>query len=287
MTVNGLLEHGAERYRPPYHSVEVARLRSQHEWLKSGIGQLVLAPLEKTAQNMRILDSGTADGYWLVDLSRSLPATTTYVGTDVDYHRFNRDCGKEFTFVTQGATGPWPSSWSNAFDLVHQRLFLSRYSPEVARQTVHNLADLVKPGGYIQLTEPDFTVFGKVISVETPAQRRFSEMSSKVFAAMGGVSTPGPNLRQWVENCGLEEIEERVFDLDIGKRCKDPIMAKISIRNLLELVKRFKSAAECGMIEHTPEECDELGRDLKEELETIGGTARAHVVWGRKRDFRR
>jgi hypothetical protein len=62
---------------------------------------------------------------------------------------------------------------------------------------------------------------------------------------MGGVSTPGPNLRQWVENCGLEEIEERVFDLDIGKRCKDRVMAKISIRNLLELIARFKSAAEC------------------------------------------
>ena len=52
----------AERYFFPHDFAEIARLRLQHEWLKSEIGQLVLAPLDHTVPNMKILDSGTADG---------------------------------------------------------------------------------------------------------------------------------------------------------------------------------------------------------------------------------
>jgi hypothetical protein len=53
----------AEQYSLPHDSAEITRLRRQHEWLKSNIGQLVLAPLDQLKPNMKILDSGTADGF--------------------------------------------------------------------------------------------------------------------------------------------------------------------------------------------------------------------------------
>lgn len=42
---------------------EMKRLQSQHEWLKAGMkGELIQAPLDRTCEEMAVLDSGTADG---------------------------------------------------------------------------------------------------------------------------------------------------------------------------------------------------------------------------------
>lgn len=56
------LDDAASRYPLPFNSEEMARLRGQHEWLKESLGGLVFAPLNSQKQNMRILDSATADG---------------------------------------------------------------------------------------------------------------------------------------------------------------------------------------------------------------------------------
>lgn len=49
-------------YHLEYHSEEVARLAAQHEVFLDFMGKLVVAPVNLNRQNLRILDSGTADG---------------------------------------------------------------------------------------------------------------------------------------------------------------------------------------------------------------------------------
>ncbi|KAI9857133.1 MAG: hypothetical protein M1813_008624 [Trichoglossum hirsutum] len=244
MTAGDKVKSAAERYSLPHDSAEVTRLRSQHEWFKSNIGQLVLAPLDKTRPNMKILDSGTADGYWLLDLSASLPSSSTYIGTDVAPQLFPSDYGDAFTFECQSITEPWPLEWSDSFDLVHQRLVLPVVSPEVAREAVHNLVNMVKPGGFIQLVEPDISAIGKGIVNETPAQHKYAEMNNQVFSITGGNIKPGPHLREWLEACNLEGIEDCQLDLGTGVRSKDTVMAESSIENMLRMVSNFKRAAQ-------------------------------------------
>lgn len=45
-----------------HDNAEVERLSAQHEWLKVSMGTLVHCPVNNKKENMRILDSGTADG---------------------------------------------------------------------------------------------------------------------------------------------------------------------------------------------------------------------------------
>lgn len=45
-----------------HDAAEIARLHGQHEWIKASMGSLIHAPINPKKQNMRILDSGTADG---------------------------------------------------------------------------------------------------------------------------------------------------------------------------------------------------------------------------------
>ena len=53
---------------------EIVRLRGQHDGLIDAIGSLVVPPIDWTLPELRVLDSGTADGMWgacfilLVDL---------------------------------------------------------------------------------------------------------------------------------------------------------------------------------------------------------------------------
>jgi tRNA1(Val) A37 N6-methylase TrmN6 len=43
-------------------TVENQRLAGQHQAFKLGMGKLVLAPLQVSQKNLRILDAGTSDG---------------------------------------------------------------------------------------------------------------------------------------------------------------------------------------------------------------------------------
>ncbi|KAH0565966.1 hypothetical protein GP486_000634 [Trichoglossum hirsutum] len=184
------------------------------------------------------------NGYWLLDLSASLPSSSTYIGTDIAPQLFPSDYGDAFTFKCQSITELWPLEWSDSFDLVHQRLVLPAVSPEIARETVYNLVKMVKPGGYIQLVEPDISAIGKGIANETPAQHKYAEINDQVFSMTGGNIKPGPYLREWLEACDLEEIEDRELDLGTGVRGKNTAMAESSIENMLKMVSNFKRVAQ-------------------------------------------
>nr|ABV48724.1 methyltransferase [Trichoderma virens] len=66
------------RYFLPRNLEEAARMKNQHEWLKGGAGGLVLAPIDLGRQGMRVLDSATADGYWIQDVKSIFPESTEF-----------------------------------------------------------------------------------------------------------------------------------------------------------------------------------------------------------------
>lgn len=53
---------GEEEYIMASDPEEVTRLTDQHKLIKDHMGALVLAPLDLSQPNLRILDSATADG---------------------------------------------------------------------------------------------------------------------------------------------------------------------------------------------------------------------------------
>ncbi|KAJ5693881.1 hypothetical protein N7536_004293 [Penicillium majusculum] len=70
------------RYFLPRNVEEAERMQNQHEWLKGGADGLVLAPIDLQRRGMRVLDSATADGYWMKDVKANFPDDTEFLRFD-------------------------------------------------------------------------------------------------------------------------------------------------------------------------------------------------------------
>lgn len=126
-------------------------------------------------------------------------------------------------------TQPWPKEWASSFDLVHQRMALPAAGKEVVHDVLGAFVDLVKPGGWIQLVEPDHSVS------MGPAMADFFRLLSDVFKFMGTGVDYAPQLKKWLGELGIVDLEERTFDVPIGKTSDSEEMATKSAR-MIELV---------------------------------------------------
>ena len=105
--------------------------------------------------NPRIADVATGTGFWLLDLASTLPTSVQLDGFDIT--------------LTQAPPGVWlpkninmsiwnvfedvPKHLAGKFDIVHVRLLLLVVSNATVESVVRRLAELLKPGGYLQWDE--------------------------------------------------------------------------------------------------------------------------------------
>lgn len=59
--VNDMTE-AKKRYILSNDAAEIERMTHQHEWIKASAGGLIKAPIDLNQENLRVLDSATADG---------------------------------------------------------------------------------------------------------------------------------------------------------------------------------------------------------------------------------
>ncbi|KAI1819431.1 S-adenosyl-L-methionine-dependent methyltransferase [Xylaria intraflava] len=259
---------------------ELERLQLGQEIISDCFGKLVFAPVDLGNPGLRVLDSATADGLWLRDLCESSPSSNrdaqTYIGTDITGIYFPKAGIPGVQLYEQSITKAWPSEWNGTFDLVHQRMALPAAGKDDVRGALQGLIGLVKPGGWIQLVEPDHS------ASPTPAMQDFFKLLSDVFAFMGTSTGYAPQLHKWLAEEGLESVEERVFDVPLGKSSRNDALSKKSAR-MIELV--MKGLVEVGRTVTTSlssTELDTLIPRAQEELAQTGDIFRLHCVWGRK-----
>lgn len=140
----------------------------------------------------------------------------------------------------QSITEPWPEEWKGTFDLVQQRLTLGACGTFPHGQAVKNLAELVKPGGWIQLIEPDQTCGVK----DGPAMNDFITLVTWVFDMMGGGARYAYDIKQWLQEAGLVNVKELSIPLFLGASVSDKGLAERTARStadaMLPLLKYLK-----------------------------------------------
>ncbi|KAF2729061.1 putative methyltransferase SirN-like protein [Polyplosphaeria fusca] len=254
------------------------RLSFQHEVLKQNVGKLVLAPLDLTTPNLRIVDSATADGLWLRDLATSLPPSATLIGTDIveSYFPPKEDWPSNVTLSIQSITKPWPSDMNSTFDLVHQRFALPAAGRSGLKAALHGLIGLVKPGGWIQLVEADHSVF------TGPAMEELFELVKVVFGAMDVGYAHARELKDLLIEAGMEDVHEDVRDVPLGATNPDAEMARKSAYAYTLGAKGIVQAGKATGCEWSTERLDALEPSVEKELQDAGGVSRAYYVWARK-----
>lgn len=167
-------------------------------------------------------------GIWLQDLrKRAGPVAEkqTYIGTDLVTDLFPNPRPEGIEFIKQSITEPWPTEWHESFDLVHQRQVLGFCGDFSLEQAVANLCGLAKPGGWVELVELDCdqSTLG-----EGTAAREFFQLLEQIWKIkkMGG--NFGPNLKEWMENAGLEDVQVDILQCKVGAKAK-PELKQASI----------------------------------------------------------
>ena len=195
-------------------------------------------------------------GYWLRDLEHSLEAPHTSIGTDIVKEYFPSNLPKSISLETHSMHKPWPESWQGTFDLVHQRYGLAAAGDLSPHGVVTNLLTLLKPGGWIQLVEADFNH----CSMTGPVMTRTHKLYRELFDIMGSGPHYAREMKGWLEDAGLEDVQLRTFDVRLGARHPDPKLAAIGVNTTCQVSSMMVHLAKNGVsILHplTLPDCDE------------------------------
>jgi SAM-dependent methyltransferase len=217
---------------------EYDRLRTQHELHKAAMkGQLIRVPLSQD-RPVRVLDSATGDGLWIVDVAKQYPKAT-FVGTDIVPKHFEqlKDLPSSISFKIQSVLEDWPEEDHGAFDLVHQRYCLAMFSPEKDAAIVSRMFKLVKPGGYIQLV--DANLLGYDGGDAHPGMTRMMRYMQRGFTDANMNPAPGPNLAEWVKAAGALDVKEEVLSFPMGCLAATNADQQNTTSNLVNMIDNF------------------------------------------------
>ncbi|KAF7931294.1 hypothetical protein EAE99_003765 [Botrytis elliptica] len=279
-TGNGPLNE-KDTYKGPRHTGEYERLRIQHELVKINMGdKLVLAPIDFSNPHLRVLDSATADGYWLADLAQSLSSTSRLIGADISPQHFLGEKPANVELVVHNIFDSWPEDYQNYFDLVHQRFVLPVCNDEKSVDAIGKLFACVKAGGYIQLHDGDMETI--LEGPEYQAMQSFRDTMAKAWKMMGHNLSPGPKLVDWLQQAGATESHETIIVNKCGPLEEDEAQSERAISVLLALLDGAQVLLGTFPGFPSAQELSQLRVDLEKELRTVGNCWRTHVVVARK-----
>lgn len=224
------------------HPSENERLNVQHALVKSIMGgKLLVAPANLDLPNLRILDSGTAQANWLLDLAAVVPDTTRLVGTDIATGQFPLEAQRpsNMTLQKQSIFEPWDTTMMGSFDIVHQRFVLAACrSDEQAQRAVASLVTLAKPGGWIELHE------GNMVRIQEgeahKAMMRFRDIAVAAWASIGQLPDPGVRLAGWLRSAGAKQVHALVQTVSIGAAARNTHEAEWSTELCLNMLRTMK-----------------------------------------------
>lgn len=214
---------------------EVQRLRDQHDTILNAMGgkeSLILPPIDLAKPGLRILDSGCADGAWIFDVRSTAPAPHTYFGTDIDDGLYPKAYPDDVHFQNHSIKETFPKYLLGTCDLVHQRLVIAAAPPQTAAFVTEKLAELLKPGGWLQMIEADLESDDR----NGPALHRFLTYAQRMSAACGLTPNPSKTLSNAMESAGLVDIERKSILLLHGAAQSDQGLQKKSMSGLCDAV---------------------------------------------------
>lgn len=266
-------------------SKEIDRLHNQHKLVKSAFGGLILCPVDLSSPNVRILDSATADGYFLYDLRSQLvhPNAAELIGTDIADYPDMLGLPKNITLYKQNIFEDWPEDWEGTFDFVHQRACMANAPTfDGGVKVMERLIKLLKPGGWIQIVDG---------AMPTDAIAESDAASLKIFKTIGAFlqgirlnPKPGKQIFEMLGKGGvLEAIGRRNIAAKLGKGALSKDLENTGYKELEGLVEAVApSLDEIPNPPMTTAEFRELLPLALEEARTKGVEMDWYAAWGQR-----
>ncbi|KAL7905941.1 S-adenosyl-L-methionine-dependent methyltransferase [Trichoderma velutinum] len=265
-------------YILPNNQQEIERMKNQHEWMKGSFGGLIKAPIDFQRKNQKILDSATADGTWLCDVSSLFPPDAELVGFDIapELYPPSESLPSNVSLVLGDLSQELPSQWTMHFDLVHQRFIFPSFSVAVIEKFVERLTQCVKPGGWIQFVEPAANE-----NVSGPGPSAFATLHQIADLFM---QCPNPKevILSQLTKIGFININVQTLDIVIGKFQDNrelDIRGRKSMRAAYNNMYPKTSPESLSM---SKEDWEALPTQFNEDLETYRTAIRHHIIWAQR-----
>jgi hypothetical protein len=180
-------------------------------------------------------------GLFLRSLEDLLTPPFTLSGFDIMRTFFPSSHPPHTTYAIHNLAEEWPVEMHGKYDLVHQRLAILGAGRTVTPQKAASFLDaLVAPGGWIQLGELD---------VREPASggRAMHDAMAVIRAVFDCVCSTNDfahSMDRWLVEDGFEDVRKEVYEVDLGPRCKDPVVGKRAIEVMVQSWEALLGAAQ-------------------------------------------
>lgn len=141
-------------YVLPNDDDEADRVHQQHWILRYALQSNYQAPLtDQLEKGITVLDSGCGPATWTFEMGEAWP-NSTFHGIDAScvFPENIKPANVEFVLGNIAKEIPYAD---NTFDYVHQRLLLLGLTNDDWDNALKELYRVLKPGGYIEIAEPD------------------------------------------------------------------------------------------------------------------------------------
>ncbi|KAK6345662.1 hypothetical protein TWF718_007571 [Orbilia javanica] len=183
-------------------------------------GKLHAAPLDEP---QKILDVGTGTGIWAIEMADLYP-TAHVVGNDLSPIQ-PRWVPPNLTFEVDDVEKEWTHK-PNSFDFVYVRYMVGSIKdwPRLLKQSF----ETVKPGGYVELLEPDSTL--RCDDGSLPEDSALAQWGKLFTGGARGIGAPfddTPNFSGYLRDAGFVDIKREIFKLPNSPWAKDPHMKEV------------------------------------------------------------
>ncbi|CAD6591305.1 MAG: hypothetical protein ASARMPRED_005303 [Alectoria sarmentosa] len=133
------------------------RLYAQHWMWRFQLGYLLHPTIPQDKEDLKIADIACGTGIWLIEVARTLPASTQLDGYDISPAQYppKEWLPKNVNLNVLDMLDPVPEELIGKYDVVHVGLIVMVVRNENPTPVLNNLMALLKPGGYLQWDESD------------------------------------------------------------------------------------------------------------------------------------
>ncbi|KAI9366412.1 S-adenosyl-L-methionine-dependent methyltransferase [Pilaira anomala] len=202
-------------YILPDDSDESARLNKQHLVLRYVLQTNFIAPVQKKLEEgITVLDSACGPASWTFDMANDFPNSKFY-GIDINNTFPNESKPENCDFVLGNVSEeiPFPD---NTFDYIHQRLLVLGLTSEMWERNLKELFRVLKPGGYIEIKEPDL----KDLDNTGPSSKKLQAALTSVLEARGIPIKIAVELEERITRAGFVNQENMIVKLNLNHNGK-------------------------------------------------------------------
>ncbi|CEN60816.1 hypothetical protein ASPCAL03249 [Aspergillus calidoustus] len=208
------MAEAVERYPLGRDTAESKRLNEQHKLIIEIVDGAIDSsiPLDRISS---VADVATGTGVWLWDVQQALSKIVNssaryFHGFDISPAQFPA-APDGIELSVQDVLTPFPPEHRGRYDLIHVRLLVTALGESEFETAVRNMLDILKPGGYLQWVEIDYTpLYDPKITHHPKAMPMIQSWTR--YMDQNNISRNAPDVvAQAFETAGLVKVVNRPF----------------------------------------------------------------------------